>query len=132
MTTSAEFASVALAGWVRPAAGRAQPVSMGKDVTKPVAAVTMASATRPVGSVCAHPAGPGPTAQKNALQGFMEQAVGSAACVRTEPPVTRATESVHVPVGGWAQPVNSSVWGAGSGRTASSSVNVSPVASATD
>jgi len=44
---------------------------------------------------------------QNALQGFMEQAVGSAACVRTEPPVTRATESVHVPVGGWAQPVNS-------------------------
>lgn len=37
---------------------------MGKDVTKPVAAVTMASATRPVGSVCARRAGLDPTAQK--------------------------------------------------------------------
>lgn len=43
---------------------------------------------------------------QNALQGFMEQTVGSAACVRTEPPATRATENVHVPVDGWAQPVN--------------------------
>lgn len=40
---------------------------MEKTVTKPVAAVTMASATRPVGSVCAHQAGPDPTAQKVSL-----------------------------------------------------------------
>lgn len=36
----------------------------------------------------------------------MEQTVGSAACVRMEPPVTRPMENVHVPVDGWAQPVN--------------------------
>lgn len=82
---------------------------MEKDVTKPVAAVTMASATRPVGSVCARRAGPDPTAQKNALLGFMEQTVSSVACVRTEPPVTRPTENAHVPVDGRAQPVNWSV-----------------------
>lgn len=43
---------------------------------------------------------------QSALQGFMEQTVGSAACVRMEPPVTRPTENVHVPVDGWAQLVN--------------------------
>lgn len=82
---------------------------MGKDVTKPVAAVTMASATRPVGSVCARQAGRDPTVQRNALQGFMEQTVDSAACARMEPPATRPTENVHVPADGRAQPVNWSV-----------------------
>lgn len=43
---------------------------------------------------------------QNALQGFMEQTVGSAVCVRMEPPVTRPTENAHVPVDGRAQPVN--------------------------
>lgn len=43
---------------------------------------------------------------QNALQGFMEQTVGSAACVRMEPPVVRPTENVLVPADGWAQPVN--------------------------
>lgn len=37
---------------------------MEKDVTEPVAAVTMASATRPVDGVSACQAGPDPTAQK--------------------------------------------------------------------
>lgn len=37
---------------------------MGKDVTRPVAAVTMASATRPVGSARARQAGLDPAAQK--------------------------------------------------------------------
>lgn len=132
MTTSAEFVPALLDGSVRSATSHAQLVSMGKDVTKPVAAVTMASATRPVGSVCARLAGPDPTAQKNALQDFMEQTVGSAACVRMEPPVTRPMENVHVPVDGWAQPVNWSVWRAGSGPTARSSVNVRMAASVTD
>ena len=40
---------------------------MGRDVTKPVAVVTTASATQPVGSVRAHRAGRGPTAQKVSL-----------------------------------------------------------------
>lgn len=43
---------------------RALLAPTGKDVTRPVAAVTMASATRPVDSVRAHRAGPGPAAQK--------------------------------------------------------------------
>lgn len=42
----------------------ARRVSMGKDVIKPVAARTTASATRPAGSVCVHQAGPAPSAQK--------------------------------------------------------------------
>lgn len=37
---------------------------MGKDVTKAVAAITTASATRPADSVRARRAGPDPTAQK--------------------------------------------------------------------
>lgn len=43
---------------------RAPLAPMGKDVTRPVAAVTLASATRPVDSVHAHQAGPDPAAQK--------------------------------------------------------------------
>lgn len=43
---------------------------------------------------------------QNAPRGFMGQTVGGAACVRTEPPVTRPAENVHVPVDGWAEPVN--------------------------
>lgn len=109
MIMSVGFAPVPLAGSARRAARCAQLVSMGRDVTKPAVAVTMASATRPLGSVCARQAGLDPTAQKNALQGFMEQTVDSAACARMEPPVTRPVENVHVPTGGRAPPVNWSV-----------------------
>lgn len=45
---------------------------MGKDVTKPVAAVTMASATRPVDGVRACLAGLDPTAQKVSGHGTEE------------------------------------------------------------
>lgn len=47
---------------------RARLGSMGWDVTKPVAVTMAASATRPVGSVRAWQAGPGPTAQKVSLR----------------------------------------------------------------
>lgn len=105
---------------------------MGRDVTKPVAAVTTASATRPAVSACASQAGRVPTAHKNALRGFTEQTVDSTACARMEPPVTRLAENVHVPVDGRVQPVNWSVCRLGSALTASSSVNVRTAASVTD
>lgn len=47
---------------------RAQRVSMGKDVTIPVVAITMAAATRRAGNVYVHQAGPGPTARKVSVQ----------------------------------------------------------------
>lgn len=46
------------------------------------------------------------SSSQDALQGFMEPTVGSAACVRTEPPAIGPVESVRAPVDGRAQPVN--------------------------
>lgn len=43
---------------------------------------------------------------QNALRGFTEPTVCSAACARTEQPVTRATGSVCAPAGGWVQPAS--------------------------
>ena len=43
---------------------------------------------------------------QSALRAFMEQTVGSAACVRMEPPVARPVENVRVLADGRAQPAN--------------------------
>jgi len=43
---------------------------------------------------------------QNALLGFTVQTVGSAACARMEPPVTRLMGNVHVSADGRAQPAN--------------------------